>query len=87
MIGSTRMPSLPLPPSGAAVAAEPEPEDRLLDEFESLIAWEFLMCLDLGFSIEQSTALVAVRNFTWHEAERLLKERGYPHATVVDELT
>lgn len=80
------MPTFGPRPPQAEPAPEPEPNDRVLDEFESLIAWEFLMCLDLGFSIEQATLLTCVRNFSWHEAERLL-EKGCPHETVVDQLT
>lgn len=70
--------------------ADPQPAtDDLnweLDEVQNLVAWECLMCLDLGFDLEQSMTLIALPNFTWHAADTLLK-KGWPHATVVDELT
>ena len=77
---------MPSPP-----AAEPKSEpDELpvheLDEYQNLIAWEFLCLLDLGFDIAQATALVHVPHFSWHTADALLK-RGWPHETVTDELT
>lgn len=87
MIGSARMPTLP--------QAEPQSETpdlpgfgADLDEHQQLIAWEFLMCLDLGFSIAQSQALIEVPHFSWHSADDLITAHPtWPLATVVDELT
>ena len=85
MIGGTRMPSFPVPPA-APRSPEPELEEGLLDESGRLVSWEFRMCLELAFDIEQTTALVHAPYFTWHDADRLLK-RGCSHAFVVNELT
>ena len=84
MIGGTRMPSVP--PSVPARPPESEFEEGLLDESGRLVSWEFRMCLELAFDIEQSTALAYTPHFSWHDADRLLK-RGCSHAFVVDELT
>ena len=67
---------------------EPAPDDPSveLDEVQSLAAWEFLCLLDLGFAIEECLTLIDLPRFTWHDAEALLK-KGWPHATVVDDLT
>ena len=85
MISGTRMPFFPSPPV-APDRPESEPEEDLLDESGRLVSWEFRMCLELAFDVEQSTALVHTPHFTWHDADNLLK-RGCSHAFVVDELT
>lgn len=73
-------------PKPQAEPASPEELGVELDEVQSLAAWEFLCLLDIGFSVAECQELVAIKNFSWHSADALLK-KGWPHATVVDELT
>jgi hypothetical protein len=74
----------PMPPQ--AQTEQEEGLDRQLDEHEQLVAWEFLMLLELGFTVKDSHLLVAIPYFTWHDADDLLK-RGLSHEQAVDQLT
>jgi hypothetical protein len=76
-------------PFPQAAPTDPPPDSsHELDEHEQLVAWEFLMCLEMGFSVEQSMAMLGVQHFTWHDAQDLIRAHpSWPLATIVDELT
>jgi hypothetical protein len=57
-----------------------------LDEQQKVIAWNVLMLLDLGFSLDQAQLLTSMRYFDWHAAE-YLRERGCSHELVIEILT
>jgi len=61
------------------------PSDELSED-QQVAAWEFLMLLDLGFTVQQGLKLVAIPHFSWHDAERLVK-KGMPLELVIDQLT
>ena len=73
---------LPQPPKPESVD---EPR-AWADEFEKVAAWNVLMLLDLGFSLDQSMLLVSMRGFNWHAAEHL-RSAGCPTELVVEILT
>jgi len=81
------MPAVPVPSAKGSAAAEETPgeDGRVLEDFQRLVAWRFLMLLDLKFSVEQATALVQDRNFDWHRAEYLI-HKGASHQFVMDEM-
>lgn len=76
--------------SGRKPEPEPEPhvpqDDGELTEQQMVVAWKFLMLLDEGFSADQAQRLLELRQFDWHEAERLLR-RGATHEQAVRLLT
>jgi hypothetical protein len=71
----------------AATAPSPkaDTDDRELTERENLLAWELLMLLENGFSLDQSKVLIKQPHFSWHDARDLL-DKGVPHWYVVHEL-
>jgi hypothetical protein len=47
---------------------EEKPEDRQLDEHETLVAWRLLSLLDAGYDLESATPLCTAMYIDLHEA-------------------
>lgn len=52
-------------------------EKRELTEAEQLLAWRYLMLLDLGFVPDEAYTLIRNPRLNWHDAERLI-QKGCP---------
>lgn len=52
-------------------------DDVELSDAEEVVAWRYLMLLDLTFTPDEALELVAIPHLNWHDAERLLA-KGCP---------
>lgn len=71
------------PPSPKKPEPEPDPvQAEELDEAQNIVAWRYLMLLDLGISPTDALELVAIPHLDWHSAERLIR-KGCPPGQVL----
>lgn len=58
-----------------------KPDEQALSDAEEIVAWRYLMLLDLSFTPEEALELVAIPHLNWHDAERLVA-KGCPKGLV-----